>query len=250
MKLEQFELYEEQTISRALEKIDDNRKGFLIILDKNKKAVGTMTDGDIRRALIRGKKVNEHVDGCYNREFTWIESTAEFSQVIDLFKNDALTFLPVLDQEKRLVNIITRDNLHALLLQDIQPDMKYDFLNVDDSIIDYEIYRRPWGFYKTTILNDRFQSKVISVMPGACLSLQEHKRREEHWIVVKGKGEVQIGDSFVSVCPGSVLFIPKACKHRIRNTDQNDTLIFIEVQLGVYFGEDDIIRFEDRYGRA
>lgn len=250
MELEQFTVGKQDTLSLALEKIDANRKGFLIVLDERQKAAGTLTDGDIRRALIRGKKVNETIEDCCNRDFTYLEKTAEFSQAIDLFKNESLIFLPVLDQEGQLVNIITKENLHALLLQDVHPDMDYDFLNVDDSIINYEIYRRPWGFYKTTILNDRFQSKVISVKPEASLSLQEHKKREEHWIVVKGKGEVRIGDSVMEVSSGSVLFIPMGCKHRIRNTDAEDTLIFIEVQLGVYFGEDDIIRFEDRYGRA
>ena len=250
MKLENFAIKETETLSVALEKIDANKKGFLIALDEQGRTLGTLTDGDIRRALIGGKKVNEPMRGCYNRHFVFLEKTAEFAKAIDLFKNAALMFLPVLDEHGILVNIITKENMHALLLQDIQPDMSYDFLNVDDSIINYEIYRRPWGFYKTTILNELFQSKVISVKPGASLSLQEHKQREEHWIIVKGCGEVRLGDSVVNVYPGSVLFIPKGCKHRIRNIEDRETLIFIEVQLGRYFGEDDIIRFDDRYGRA
>lgn len=250
MVLDDFTMENTGTLSKALEKIDVNKHGFLIITDESGCCLGTLTDGDIRRALIRGKLVTESIDDCYNKNFTFLRITSEFSKAIDLFKNQALTFLPVLDEEGILVNVITKATLHALLLQDIHPDMSYDFLNVDGTIMNYEIYRRPWGFYKTTILNDRFQSKVISVKPGASLSLQEHKKREEHWVVVKGSGEVRIGDSTVDVHSGSVLFIPKGCKHRIRNTDEKETLIFIEVQLGLYFGEDDIIRFEDRYGRV
>lgn len=106
------------------------------------------------------------------------------------------------------------------------------------------------GFFKTTVLNDYFQSKIIHVKPQAALSLQMHNHREEHWIVVHGAGKVQIGESFIQVQGGSSLFIPKGCKHRLINTSKTESLVLTEVQIGDYFGEDDIIRFEDNYGRV
>ena len=136
------------------------------------------------------------------------------------------------------------------MLTNVHPEMNTDFLSVDTTVNNFEIFQRPWGFYKTTILNDMFQSKIISVRANASLSLQLHKQREEHWVIVDGVGQVRIGDSFKDVHGGSYIFIPKGTKHRIINTSSEKSLVLIEVQCGQYFGEDDIIRFEDEYGRA
>ena len=154
-----------------------------------------------------------------------------------------------MDEIGKLKNIITKGQLHALLLQDMHADINYDFTTLDDSVVDYEIFQRPWGFYKTTVLNDYFQSKVISVKPGQQLSLQSHNHREEHWIVAHGTGIVQIEKSIINVRCGSSLFIPMGAKHRLTNTDEKENLIITEVQIGDYLGEDDIVRYEDIYGR-
>ncbi len=113
----------------------------------------------------------------------------------------------------------------------------------------YEIFQRPWGFYKSTVLNDFYQGKIISVKPGGDLSLQSHKYREEYWIVVHGKGTVQLDESFKAISCGSSVFIPKGCRHRVTNTDEKENLIITEVQIGNFLGEEDIIRYEDIYGR-
>ncbi len=108
--------------------------------------------------------------------------------------------------------------------------------------------RRPWGQY--SVLKDTvdFKSKVIEVEVGQQLSYQSHKKREEHWIVTKGQGEVVLNDQVIPVERGKHIHIPFEAKHRIKNT--GDTLLqFVEVQLGDYFGEDDIIRYEDDYHR-
>ena len=128
--------------------------------------------------------------------------------------------------------------------------MRFNFFSLDTSILDSEIYPRPWGFYKTTVLNEYYQAKVITVKPGGQLSLQSHSHREEHWIVVHGNGTVQLDQSVIAVSCGSSVFIPKGAKHRLTNTSLKETLIVTEVQIGDYLGEDDIVRYEDRYGRA
>ena len=140
--------------------------------------------------------------------------------------------------------------MHALLLQNIHADLNYDFFSLDTGVIDHEIFQRPWGFYKTTVLNDFYQSKIISVKPGGQLSLQSHNRREEHWIVVHGTGLVQIDESVFNVTCGSSVFIPKGARHRLTNTSATESLVVTEVQIGDYLGEDDIIRYEDIYGRV
>jgi mannose-6-phosphate isomerase-like protein (cupin superfamily) len=109
--------------------------------------------------------------------------------------------------------------------------------------------QRPWGYYK--ILEDAETHKVkrICVNPNQRLSLQSHAKREELWVVIKGKGRVILGDRELLVIPGSVIHIPFGTKHRVTN-DGTENLEFIEVQMGTYFGEDDIVRYSDDYGRA
>lgn len=238
------------TIIDSLKKIDTNKKGFLIIVDFDDKVVGTLTDGDIRRAFIKGIGIEASISSVYTRQFQYLRKEDGLTKATELFKNNAIRFLPIIDENGKLINIITKNQMHALLLQDIHADLTYEFSDLDEGIVDYEIYQRPWGFYKTTVMNDYFQSKVISVNPKSQLSLQSHKHREEHWIVAHGTGTVQLDESIVEVHCGSSIFIPKGCKHRLTNTDDKENLIITEVQIGDYFGEDDIIRYEDIYGRV
>ena len=249
-KLLPFVIEKNTSILEALKKIDQNAKGFLIVLDRNGAVLGTLTDGDIRRAFIKGLAVGENISNIYTREFRFLRFTDGVAKAIEMFKSSAIKFLPIVDESKRLINIITKRQLHALLLQDIQTDLGYDFSGLDEGLIDYEIFQRPWGFYKTTVMNDYFQSKVISVKPKGQLSLQSHKHREEYWIVAHGSGIVQLEQSVIEVKCGSSIFIPKGCRHRLVNTGCHESLIITEVQIGDYFGEDDITRYEDLYGRV
>jgi len=108
---------------------------------------------------------------------------------------------------------------------------------------------RPWGYYE--VLADLPDCKVkrIVVYPGCRLSLQRHKHRDEHWFVVAGDALVTIDRREIPVARNGSVDIPRALLHRVNNTGTDD-LVFIEVQTGDYFGEDDIERLEDDYGRA
>jgi len=108
---------------------------------------------------------------------------------------------------------------------------------------------RPWGWYDSIDAGDRFQVKRIMVKPGATLSLQMHHHRAEHWIVVSGTAEVTCGDRKLILTENQSTYIPLGETHRLANPGKLP-LEIIEVQSGSYLGEDDIVRFEDTYGRA
>jgi len=108
---------------------------------------------------------------------------------------------------------------------------------------------RPWGSYETVDVGDRFQVKHIMVKPGGRLSLQMHHHRAEHWVVVQGTARVTVGDKVSILKENESTFIPLGEKHRLENPG-DVPLRLIEVQSGGYLGEDDIVRFEDVYGRA
>lgn len=110
--------------------------------------------------------------------------------------------------------------------------------------------KRPWGEYVVLHEEDAhsFKVKRIVVLPGHRLSLQSHEHRSEIWTVVSGRGEVTVGDEIIKINTGDCVSIKRGQKHRMHNTGQ-ETLIFVEVQLGDYLGEDDIRRYEDDYRR-
>jgi len=108
---------------------------------------------------------------------------------------------------------------------------------------------RPWGWYDSVDAGPRFQVKRIMVNPGATLSLQMHHHRAEHWIVVQGTAEVTCGDRKTILTENQSTYIPLGETHRLANPGKLP-LEIIEVQSGAYLGEDDIVRFEDTYGRT
>ena len=114
-----------------------------------------------------------------------------------------------------------------------------------------EIYpkdHRPWGWFESLVLGKSFQVKRICVKPGAALSLQSHSHRSEHWIVVEGTAEVTIDEDVKLVTEGQSVYVPLGAVHRMKNPG-TQSLVLIEVQIGTYLGEDDIIRYEDVYER-
>lgn len=106
----------------------------------------------------------------------------------------------------------------------------------------------PWGSYEVLTEAPGYKVKRIMVNPGGCLSLQLHHQRSEHWFVVAGTGVVTIENEQKTLNAGEAVDIPQKAKHRVRN-DSDTHLVFVEVQTGTYCGDDDIERFEDRYGR-
>jgi len=114
---------------------------------------------------------------------------------------------------------------------------------------DYPRFHRPWGWYETLCIDSRFQVKRIMVKPGGVLSLQSHRHRSEHWIVVAGTAEVTIGDEVKLVSENQGVYIPLGEKHRMANPGKVP-MYLIEVQTGAYLGEDDIVRYEDIYDRT
>ncbi len=107
---------------------------------------------------------------------------------------------------------------------------------------------RPWGWFESLVIGDRFQVKRIHVHPGASLSLQSHHHRAEHWIVVEGTAEVTIDDKTQLVSENQSVYVPLGAVHRMVNPGKVP-MVLIEVQTGTYLGEDDIIRYEDIYAR-
>jgi len=107
---------------------------------------------------------------------------------------------------------------------------------------------RPWGRYEVLQESATYKVKSIHVAIGKRLSYQRHQKRSEHWYVTQGTGEVTLDGKISPISPGSVIAVPQGVLHRVHNTG-NIELIFIEVQTGSYFGEDDIERVEDDFGR-
>ncbi len=152
-------------------------------------------------------------------------------------------------------NLLVVDTEDALLITEKNKSQEvkalYDELKKEKSLLvsDHNFEYRPWGYYRNLYEEPHFKSKVITVDPLQQLSYQSHKQRSEIWVIVEGEGEVVLNDETLKVEVGKVIHIPLGSKHRIRNSSQKP-LKFVEVQLGEYFGEDDITRYQDDYQRT
>lgn len=152
-------------------------------------------------------------------------------------------------------NLIVIDTPDALLIADKSRSQDVKQIVGQLKKIGHEAYRlhrtvhRPWGTYTVLEEGPNFKMKRIVVKPGASLSLQMHHHRSEHWIVVDGIAKVVNGDHDLLIATNESTFIPAGHKHRLENPGKID-LVLIEVQSGDYLGEDDIVRFEDHYGRV
>lgn len=244
------------SILDILRQIEINKEGFVFLVDKNNALVQVITDGDIRRLLIQHNgdinlntpclqfMQNKNIPVCID------ENTFEFSTLSLLFMQDKIAVLPIINKQKQLVNYITKSEFHSAVLHNSLKGSNYNYRLLKKYKKELDIYARPWGFYKSVLLTKILQSKIIVIFPLQAISLQKHRHREEHWIIVYGKGNVVLEDTQMQVYPGKYIFIPKGCKHRILNISSKNNLVFFELQRGNYFGEDDIIRYEDKYNRS
>ena len=151
-------------------------------------------------------------------------------------------------------DLIIVDTNDATLIIDIKQTHKIKSIveelnqsNISEGKEHKKVYR-PWGNFTSIEEGLNWKVKRIEVNPNAKLSLQLHKYRAEHWIVVEGIAEIQIDDKFITLTENQSTFIPLGSKHRLSNPSKKQ-LILIEVQSGTYLGEDDIIRFKDEYNR-
>lgn len=235
-------------IKDVLVQIEQDEKKFVICVDGSNNIVGVVTNKDIRRAFLKNVDVTGTIDQVYNTNVKYLSVNSSLNEVCEFFRDHPFNFLPIIDKNKKLFNVLTKAQFHVLFQENIAFDLAFDFSQLDSLISEHEIYNRPWGFYKSTFLTNFIQAKIITVFPYSELSLQKHLKREEHWVIVKGSGIVILNEDSINVRPGRYIHIPRECKHQIIN-NTNEKLIFSEVQLGDYFGEDDIIRYADKYNR-
>lgn len=121
---------------------------------------------------------------------------------------------------------------------------------INDQVIAANFEQRPWGNYTILDESESFKVKRIEVLPGKRLSYQRHAKRSEHWFVVQGTAKVTLNGDEIVVKTGDTVDIKAGTSHRVENPDNLMTLVFIEIQTGSYFGEDDIERLEDDFGRV
>jgi mannose-1-phosphate guanylyltransferase/mannose-6-phosphate isomerase len=187
-----------------------------------KDAAGNATRGDVHLADARN---------CYVRAESRMVSVIGADDLVVVETDDAIL-------------VAHRDKVQAV--KDVVGHL--DRANRGEAVSHRRVYR-PWGWYESVADGERYQVKRIMVKPGASLSLQMHHHRAEHWVVVSGTARVTRGEECVLVAENESTFIPLGKRHRLENPGKLP-LFLVEVQSGSYLGEDDIVRFEDRYKRV
>lgn len=186
---------------------------------------------DAEGNVLVGDVVAMDLKDCYIRSDDRLVAAIGLSDIALIVTDDAVLAAPRghAQEVKKLVDALRAQNRAEV-------------------VVHSRVYR-PWGFYQSLQAGDRFQVKHITVNPGGRLSLQRHKRRAEHWVVVNGTARVTRGDQIFVLRENESAFIPAGTAHRLENAG-SDMLRIIEVQSGQYLGEDDIERIDDSYGRA
>jgi mannose-1-phosphate guanylyltransferase/mannose-6-phosphate isomerase len=248
----------------------DGGKSDLMFFRLAEEAYGRVRDLSIDYAVMESAKNLMAVpfDGGWSDlgswDSVWLQSGPDNDGVVTSGPVTALdctnTLLRSEDKSLRLVGI-GLDNITAIAMRDavlIAPLSESQ--RVKDAVAmlklenipqaeDFPLCHRPWGYYQTLMLSDRFQVKEIVVKPGAALSLQSHHHRSEHWVVVSGAATVVVGEEEQFLSENQSVYIPVGAKHRLANPGRV-ALHLIEVQTGAYLGEDDIVRYEDVYNRT
>ena len=179
---------------------------------------------------FQGKVIAENTKNSYLRSESRLLVGIGLENLIVVETNDA---------------ILVAEKKQSQLVKNIVQKLK------DKNIIEGQYHSkvlRPWGYYLSIVNDNRWQVKLINVKPGEKLSLQMHHHRSEHWVVVSGTAKVELDKETKILAENESVYIPLGSKHRLSNPGKIN-LSLIEVQSGSYVGEDDIVRFEDKYGR-
>ena len=193
-------------------------------------ALHDATESDSRGNVARGDVIVEDSEGCYLYSESRLVSAVGLKDHVVVETKDAVLVAPR-DRVQDVKKLVAR----------LKEEGRYEHS------LHREVFR-PWGSYDSIENGPRFQVKRLSVKPGATLSLQMHHHRAEHWVVVSGTARITRGDEVFLLEENQSTYIPIGVKHRIENPGKIP-LHIIEVQSGSYLGEDDIVRFEDQYGR-
>jgi mannose-1-phosphate guanylyltransferase/mannose-6-phosphate isomerase len=216
--------------------MEKTRQAVVVALDAGWSDVGSWSalheaiPADESNNVRIGDVLTEDTDGCYLQSTSRLVATVGLHDHVVVETKDAVLVAP-----KNRVQDVKR------LVAQLKKDGRYE------TSLHREVFR-PWGSYDSVDSGERFQVKRLTVKPGAEMSLQMHHHRAEHWIVVAGTARITRGEETFLLEENQSTYIPLGTKHRIANPGKI-LLQIIEVQSGTYLGEDDIVRFEDKYGR-
>ena len=216
--------------------MEKTKKGIVLPLDVGWSDIGSWqsvwesSPKDVDGNYKEGKVLIEKSKDCYFRSENRLVVGIGLNNLIIVETNDAI-LISNKSETQRVKNVVKK-----LKKNNIPEGQKHR-----------KIYR-PWGHYLSVVEDKRWQVKLIQVKSGEKLSLQKHHHRSEHWVVVNGTAEVEVNNKCELLTENESIYIPLGSKHRLSNPGKIP-LILIEVQSGSYVGEDDIVRFEDKYGR-
>ena len=216
--------------------MENTKKGIVLPLDADWSDVGSWksvwenSNKDILGNVTKGNVFCKETENCYLHSENKLLVSLGLKDIVIVDTDDA-TLVAEKNQSENIKKLV--GELHVKNFKEANSHKK-GF--------------RPWGFYISVLEDVRWQVKIIHVKPGARLSLQKHHHRAEHWIVVKGTAEVEIENKKSVLTENESTYIPLGLKHRLSNPGKIP-LEIIEVQSGSYISEEDIVRYEDSYGR-
>jgi mannose-1-phosphate guanylyltransferase/mannose-6-phosphate isomerase len=221
----------------VMEKLHDSEQVLRVLKISDKWSDLGTVDSLKKQFKHTGSNVNLSSGQLYNSKNNFISKSNK-----KIFLNNVNNLFVLQDNDNILISDAKNHNIRNVLTK----ISRYQSLNQTES---FNKVFRPWGYYQTISIGENFKVKKIIIKPKSSISLQLHKYRSEHWVVVKGKASIINGEKKIILKIGESTFIPKKTAHRVTN-DMSEDLIIIETQVGNYLKEDDIFRYEDLYGRT
>ncbi len=216
--------------------MEHTNKGIVLPLDAKWSDIGSWksvwenSKKDTNGNATKGNIVTQNTENCYLYSEQKLLVSLGITDLLVIDTDDA-TLIADKNQSENIKKIVS----------------ELQIKNIKEASLHKKGFR-PWGFYESILEDERWKVKIITVNPGAKLSLQMHHHRSEHWVVVQGTAEVEIDGEIFSLSENESTYVPLGSTHRLSNPSEN-LLKLIEVQSGTYLGEDDIVRLDDIYGR-
>ncbi len=234
LEIENYKKCENLSIDVAI--MEKTNLGIVLPLDKGWSDLGNWfslwqnSQKDNDNNFVKGRVFSEKNKNCYLRSENRLLVALGLKDLV-VIETDDVVYVGDINKSQDLKNIVNKLKINK------EPESEL-----------HSLIFRPWGTYKSMLQGERWQVKIIKVKPGASLSLQMHHHRSEHWIVVKGTADVELDGKNILLSENQSIYIPLGSKHRLSNPGKM-TLELIEVQSGAYLNEDDIVRYNDFYGR-
>ena len=228
-------------LSGLLEVFERESRRYALVVNGQRRLIGIVTEGDVRRYLIAGGRLSSKVSVVMTTNFVSVSAPADRGLVKEAFDASEVDILPVVNSSGQPLALVSREDFWGSIVSGDSQRITEGYVS---PIVPFSVVTRKWGYFFSIHKSDVCHSKILYLAPRASISLQYHHQREEHWVIISGRAEIICGDERIKAGPGDYIKIDVGVVHKLINSGEDELMVH-ELQLGSYFGDDDIVRLSE-----